>query len=355
MWMRTHKKVLFTLCIMLALTVASLSSSGAASAATTSQNAQQQGVASARAIKLWGYRSGLPWLSGVYANPTMLGSTTEQFCAWRGRPCDTANVYTTRDSWQDITDPQNLYQSFAGWPGIFVLSEPMWPEGSGGSFSACAAGNYDSNWRNLGTSLVKAGHAYTIVRLGWEMNGNWFEWSGSDPAGFISCYQHIATDIRATDRWVVMDWTQNAHGSQTCNGQAINCYPGDAYVDVIGIDNYDMWPGSPDQAIWDSQCNGPDGMCTLAAFARKHHKMFGVGEWSVAPGEGVNGGGDNPFYIQTMFKFFVKNADILLYENYFNFSQGPDGAIWNPNDNPLSAAEYQKLYSIKHFRTTKAE
>lgn len=197
--------------------------------------------------------------------------------------------------------------------------------------------------------------AYTIVRLGWEMNGNWFEWSGSDPAGFISCYQHIATDIRATDRWVVMDWTQNAHGSQTCNGQAINCYPGDAYVDVIGIDNYDMWPGSPDQAIWDSQCNGPDGMCTLAAFARRHHKMFGVGEWSVAPGEGVNGGGDNPFYIQTMFKFFVKNADILLYENYFNFSQGPDGAIWNPNDNPLSADEYQKLYSIKHFRTTKAE
>jgi beta-mannanase len=89
--------------------------------------------------------------------------------------------------------------------------------------------------------MVRHGRGDSVVRLGWEMDEATMPWRGTDPAAYVGCYRHAATAIRATDPDVLLDWSISGHGTpaRICGGLSTNCYPGEAYVDIIGIDNYD--------------------------------------------------------------------------------------------------------------------
>ena len=65
-------------------------------------------------------------------------------------------------------------------------------------------------------------------------------------------------------------------------GNPYDAYPGDDYVDFVGMDIYDLDPPSLDEASWEARCNGVAGICKLMEFARAHGKRVAVGEWGVA-------------------------------------------------------------------------
>jgi hypothetical protein len=292
-----------------------------------------------------GTRSGLPWMSGVWTTGDRAGD--EAFGAWRGRPLDLVQVYAGRDQgWSGITNPWPV-STYAGFPGRLVLSVPTFPQG-GGSNAACASGAYDAHWRQLGSFLVAHGRADTIVRLGWEFNGTWMYWhSDNSGAAFKGCFQHAATAMRATDPKILLDWTFTAHGTQVpTSGNPYDAYPGNAYVDFIGIDSYDMAPASHSVAAFNAQCAGSNGMCKAIAFARANGKKLGVGEWGVASCTSSGGGGDNALYIQEMYNTFAANRDVMGYEAYFD---DPDAgnvcsSIVNGRQNPQAAARYKALF-----------
>jgi hypothetical protein len=77
-------------------------------------------------------------------------------------------------------------------------------------------------------------------------------------------------------------------------------------------------------------------------FARLHGIGFAVPEWGL---DGVQGPGDSPYFMRKMFAFFTENADVLVFENYFN---EPDpyiaGGMFESNENPKSAAVYRQLW-----------
>lgn len=108
---------------------------------------------------------------------------------------------------------------------------------------------------------VKAYGKPIFLRWGAEMNGNWYSWSGpsngNDPAVFVAAWRHIH-DIFTSEgvnnvAWV---WAPNADShpggtDETSWNNWRHYYPGDAYVDWVGIDGYnwgsqDSWqsPGS---------------------------------------------------------------------------------------------------------------
>ncbi|MCL9759646.1 endoglucanase [Frankia sp. AiPa1] len=266
-------------------------------------------------------RSGLPWLSGVNGDPLNTPAAVNSFCASRGSLCDLAHVYVARNSWGAIVDPSFAEQNFAGWPGRLLISVPAFPENTGSSLAACATGAYDSYWRTFGNTLNSTGRQNSIIRIAWQANGNWFQWAAYDANSYVGCWRHIATAIRATaNPDPILDWTINAHYSQLPpSHNPLDLYPGDAYVDSIGIDSYDHYPSSPTLAAFNAQANAVGGLTWLYNFARTHGKNFGVGEWGVAPGSGVNGGGDNATYIQFMYEWLSARAGQgLLYEAYFN-------------------------------------
>jgi glycosyl hydrolase family 26 len=294
--------------------------------------------------------SGLPWLSGV----NLRGS--EGFPAWRGRPVDVILDYNDRPGgWGSFEHPFPL-DTFSGNPAKLIISIPAYPKDQG-SLAECANGAYNTHWQNFGRNLVAAGRSDTIVRLNWEFNGlfdpapggNWYWQPRNDQANFVKCWQQVSRAIRTTDPQVIMDWTFNAHASPNISGgNPYSAYPGDEYVDIIGIDSYDMYPSSRNDAEWNAQCNEANGLCYMLNFARQHGKKAGIGEWGVVTcGGGGTGGGDNPFYIQKMYDTFKANVDIIYYEAYFNNSEANNvcSSLIPPQVNaPNSAAKYKQLF-----------
>ncbi|MGF7235501.1 MAG: family 16 glycosylhydrolase [Frankia sp.] len=325
---------------------------GAATAAPTTPMPSAPAVTSAPPAAAGGTTtttgslSGLPWMSGVWTTSDPGGA--QAFAAWRGRPIDLVQAYVTRNQgWAGITNPTWPVDSYKGFTGRLVLSVPTFPQGAG-SNAECATGAYDDDWRKLGSFLVAHNRADAIIRLGWEFNGTWMYWhSDASGAAFKGCYQHAATALRSTDPKVQMDWTFTAHGSQVpASGNPYDAYPGNAYVDYIGIDSYDMSPASPTAAAFNSQCAGLNGMCKAVAFARANGKKLGVGEWGVASCSSSGGGGDNQLYMQQMYNTFLANKDVMGYEAYFD---DPDAgnvcsSIVNGKQNPRAAAQYKALF-----------
>lgn len=288
--------------------------------------------------------TGVRWVSGANGN---FPAEIRPWGVWTGRDVDLAMVFGTRDSWQTMVDggwPLNAFTP-AQFPGKLSIAEPLWPKG--GDENACAAGAYDGYWAQFGRSLVSYGRGDAFVRLGWEFNGEWFWWHPTNVETWKTCYRRAVTAIRSTAPKAVIDWTMTMH-RDTLPGGHTNvwaAYPGDDYVDVIGIDSYDMWPASPTEKTWDRQCAKSSGLCTVIKEARARGKRFSVPEWGVVRADG--GGGDNPFYVQKMYDVFLANADILAYEAYYNNSEAGNvkSSLLNPELNPQSAKLYRQLFS----------
>ncbi|WP_409331692.1 glycoside hydrolase family 26 protein [Trujillonella humicola] len=294
------------------------------------------------------HHSGLSWRSGVYI-PGSNAATYASFGQWRGSGLDVVVDWSARNSWNDIVNPTWLYDAWAGTPYTKVFGVAMVPEGDGSATIAnCARGAYNDRWREFGRNIVAAGlDDESIIRLGWEFNGNWYKWSAYDPAAWAECWRAIVSSAEQTAPRLRWDWTVNRGVGQSV-ADARQAYPGDAYVDIIGVDSYDMWPGVRTEADWQAHYAGPGGLRSWVDFARERGKLLSVPEWGVYPGtaHAGNNGGDNAFYIQKMAEFFRSLGPLLAYEAYFNEPASYyAGSIFGPEQNPRAAAAYRQ-----HFR-----
>lgn len=91
-----------------------------------------------------------------------------------------------------------------------------------------------------------------LLRWGWEMNGRWYEWggpqNGNDPAGFVKSFRRLRKifDGEGADNisWV---WSPNWNSSPAAEWNRMEAYyPGDDYVDWVGVSGYNLNRESPD-------------------------------------------------------------------------------------------------------------
>ena len=288
-------------------------------------------------------RSGLPWPSGVF-QPGWNPADTEAFGAWRGRPVDVAVTWSARQTWDDIINPAALYAAYKNVPFTMAFGVAPVPEGdSSATMAGCAAGSYNDKWTQFGTNIVAAGLGKSIIRLGWEFNGNWYKWQATDPNQFAECYRQIVGTVRKVAPDLFWDWTVNRGTGQSV-ADARLAYPGDDYVDMVGIDSYDVWPGATAEDTWNQQYGSMYGLKFWADFAKQHGKKLSVPEWGVYTGTASQGhnGGDNAFYVSKMEEFFKSEGSDLGYESYFNeHADYYGGGIFAPTQNPNAAAKYQ--------------
>ena len=293
----------------------------------------------------WGASAGtqLPWASGVYL-PGATPASVAAFGTWRGTPMNVATVWPNRSSWSDITNPAWLYQGWKGAPETMAFGVAMLPEKVPGvSLQACAAGSYNSYWRQFGTNISAYGLGKSIIRLGWEFNGNWYVWQATNPTVWAACWQQIVTSARTTAPGLQWDWNVN-RGVTSGLADPTLAYPGNAYVDTVGVDSYDMWPGATSDANWQKQLNGTQGLNYWLNFAIAHGKKFAVPEWGNVT-TGSSAGGDNPAYVNDMRGFFQANAANLAWESSFqattvggNYGTGGNyGGTYTPVPNAAAA------------------
>ena len=191
-------------------------------------------------------------VAGVYSGPGVRTSgAASAFAAWSGMRVGGLLDFPPESSWTGstgLTGPAWLLEAYRGRPERLEYSLPMLPAVAGTSLAACGTGAYDTYWAQTGRNLVAYGQQDAIVRPGWEMNASWYRWSATGrTADYIRCFRRIVTTMRATPgASFAFDWNVNV-GSAPFRGEL--AYPGDAYVDYVGVDVYDTsWSWYPTPA-----------------------------------------------------------------------------------------------------------
>lgn len=268
-------------------------------------------------------------------------------------------TFADASSWDSIAAPYILSTGTKQWlasnPSRYeVITIPLMPDPPGtiankniaaddATLAAIASGTYDSYFRELAQNLAtKTGEPQRIiVRLGWELNGDWYTWNALNaPASYAAAYRHVVQTMRSICNVLRFEWNLSRTG-RTLDWNA--AYPGDDVVDVISMDVYDDYNHG-----WSDVVGGTQGLTAFRQFVRAHNKFEAYTEWSVATDP--NGHGDDTAFVQGMHDWIAAGGANVLYQGYWDTSAGgPNGVIYSysstaPVTVPNSAALYKKLF-----------
>jgi hypothetical protein len=265
----------------------------------------------------------------------------------------TGRTATTEENpWSKIDDPSWVCGKWANSKWRLALSTAMLPN-TNFSLEAGARGDYDAHWLSFAQKLVAGGCADTIVRLGWEFNGKFYPWAaGGQELTFASYWRRVVNTMRSVPgQQFLFDWTPLA-GNTNANVEA--AYPGDAYVDIIGLDAYDtsgVHTSAADR--WNDQLNRSYGLLWHQRFAAQHNKPMSFPEWglTVRPNDNL-GGGDNPYYIQKMWEWIGSNR--VLYAAYFEVDAVDASHRLMTTQFPNSSNTYRQVVAGSVSTTTTA-
>ena len=187
-----------------------------------------------------------------YPGTSAFITNLSQYVAIAGAVPDDVEVFT------DINQPMSqwvigsqgaaaaLHTSLYGSAAIPVVSVPMISDVSDGlteaqNFAAITSGADDSVWLGIVQAYEAQGYTTIDIRLGEEQNGNWYPWSVSTPAlaqAYISAFDHISALVHNV-AGITVNVIWNPCAVTTSKVPTIYSYPGNAYVDIIGLDSYD--------------------------------------------------------------------------------------------------------------------
>ena len=293
-----------------------------------------------------GALSGLVFPSGVYGqnNPTK----TRAFATARGKALDLLAYFPSRETWAALkgswwfTMSEYFPQEFTG---NVQIGMPLFPDN--GNLDTAAAGGYNTDWREWATS-VKTRFPNAYVRPGWEMNITNWGWSPRDAAGaakFKTAFQHAVTSIRAVAPGMRIIFCPNLGAGNTGVVNAMDCYPGDGFVDLFGLDAYD-WdaPYTSDAACATHKTATYEWDWWLSQ-AKTRGKKLALCEWGLYPGS-PNSGGDNPRYVRFVYEWLRANAAHIEFETYFQEEADYISSDLFAGRNPLASAEYKRQMGL---------
>jgi beta-mannanase len=193
------------------------------------------------------------WVSTLTLHPEALTEVQTKI----GKKVAIAHFYT---GWSNLVNPKFVNQlqiaSNNGWRPM-VSANPYFfdkCQANGKTlYQAINSGNCDNFMKNVGISLKQYGHPI-FLRFAWEMNIPSMDWSiqktRSSPFDYISAWQRFHTIVAAqgADN-VIWVFAPNTFSSSSIAYNQL--YPGDAYVDWVGLDGYN-WGTTQSWSSWQS-------------------------------------------------------------------------------------------------------
>jgi len=205
----------------------------------------------------------------------------------------------------------------------------------------CAAGAFNSYATQLGKSLVAAGLQNSVIRLGAEMNGTWeADFVGTTPVEqqlWVRCFDNEVIGLRrAAGGHFLIDWNPNACKYDLPYSRL---YPGNSYVDIMGLDLFDVSCIAPRTPYSFAQlAKEPAGLSSFEAFANAHKKPMSFPEWGLS----MVPSGDDPKYIDGIGSAFANNN--FAFETYFDGMGGKVKALPIGPRTPLSLPAFQQWF-----------
>lgn len=198
------------------------------------------------------------------------------------------------------------------------------------------AGNCDAYIQTFANAAKSWGKPL-FLRFAHEMNGNWYPWSGalngSDEAAtskYKAAWRRIYATFEALGvtnvTWV---WCPNNFDDPIASwNTAESYYPGDSYVDWIGIDGYSC-------ADWNGCASFDTLFDAIYNTFNSYGKPMMIGEMARSPDTDI--GGKPSWIIGTFSKIHANYTNIKLYV-WFNKNKEYD---WSVNSSPESLSAFR--------------
>jgi beta-mannanase len=206
-----------------------------------------------------------------------------------------------------------------------------------GTLEAIASGSYESYVRSF-LQAAKAWGKPLFLRFAHEMNGNWYPWDGvhNDPEKYKRAWIYICNikkELKADN--VSLVWCPNNTNQPDASWNTVAAYyPGDDYVDWVGMDGYnwgyEKWQSF--DAVFSSVYN------TLTSLTSK---PLMIGEFAAA-----EQGGSKADWITDAFARIKSNYPRIKLFCWFNIKKERD---WRVNSSSSSEAAFKSVLQDSYF------
>ncbi len=317
----------------------------------------------------------------------------DAFAQWLGRKSVWGLDFVGGETWDNVGWPTWWLEHWSKWVKAnpdrrLILSIPLLAgpvNGSGPTqgtkgtgepvtLEKGAAGEYDSYFKDLATNLVHYGLGGTILRPGWEFNGDWYAWRAKGKtAAFAEYWRQIVKTMRSVPGTENLKFCWNPTlGEQQF--PADEAWPGGAFVDFVGVDVYDEtwmadtypWPADAGAAeierrqkkAWsDWIMNSPRGLAFWSKFAQDHGKSLAIPEWGLVSADHHHCGMDNVYFIEQMHAFLNDPANRVAFHCYFDINEAGNRHQVSPGipgtgnkegtEFPKGAALFRELFGVR--------
>ncbi|MFE7846352.1 glycoside hydrolase family 26 protein [Microbacterium sp. NPDC057407] len=213
------------------------------------------------------------------------------------------------------------------WESRPMLAGNDQPEDPEYSLPLILSGKFDAYLTQYAKDIVKTGLPLAI-RLNHEMNGTWYPWSeqkadgtslnGNRPGDYAATwrYVHDIFEKAGANKYVMWVWAPNIVNNLASRHQGIeytrSLYPGDEYVDIVGVSGYLRSPFRSGQTFTFDYTFGRT-LEQLRAITDKPLFLAEVGATEI--------GGKKPEWVTDFFDAFARpeNADIIGFA-WFNLT-----------------------------------
>jgi len=303
---------------------------------------------------------GPPWLHGVgQIKPNGDPNGYDRWVSWMGHEPDIVAVWTASvENWNEFEDGNTGYYfkttlGFLPKSTPVVLSYPMVPKSisnrncqNPGMWDQFARGDFDRHYRawarNFKTIVQSYGRdpANHVIRLGWEMNGDWYPWSVCNKVSeFKASWERAVSILRAEIPGIVIDFSparefvgyttgRNFNGTPGCD---LDCFlPAPDSYDVISRSVHDGRPYTTDEDSWRRSNYDPSaygakqfGLVDIVAAAKQHNKKIGLTEWGtqMEDCDSNHKKAPNPsLFFNKVHEFLQQNAALVAWDIHFSVS-----------------------------------
>jgi hypothetical protein len=289
---------------------------------------------------------------GAYVGAANKSGLAHFSSATKTSPTIASDALPYSGGWSDLDgEGGNLAWEFGnGWTGTpytLSLAVPMIPTDASGVAIATladgAAGTYNHYFVTLAHTLITAGEANAYLRLGWEFDGGAYAWSATNPtaeADFAAYFRQIVTAMRSVSgerfRFV---WNPTATAFTDGYNLAL-AYPGNSFVNEIGLDDYDQTWLTPHSSTVEWSKTTLPNLTAAHAFAASRHTPLAIAEWGLSIRTDGHGLGDDPRFVNNFVSWMKNSTNSVEYESYFDFDVNGQKDSITEGNTPKSLAAF---------------
>lgn len=299
---------------------------------------------------------------------------------------------TTMVQYMNDTAAAWVQQGFTDITPVIGVAMAQTSAGADAFFQAITAGTYDAGYHGIVDAWTARGFRTLYLRLGYEMNGTFMPWyagaGAAQQAHWIAAFQYLANLMRnrAAANGAVAYTVWNPTSQNDSGLTVASLYPGDDYVDAIGVDIYSdvfpldlyNWDGSgtfaPDDTTWASEATNrrhfwqypsanqanPTGQANVGfsvaqaiSLASLHGKPLCVPETGAGTYDGGTDAGpvDDPAFVRWLYATLNNSGLTISFVNIWDYSNqngstGDYDFTSAGTDKPLEQAVWVQYFGV---------